>query len=60
MGQEEFQKLLVFFKVLGNESRLKIVGILANRECTVSDLADLRNCFSDDVRQPSNTSVLVA
>ena len=41
MGQEQLQKLLTFFKVLGNESRLKIVGILANRECTVSDLADL-------------------
>src|SRR5262249_59623492 len=29
-----------FFKVLGNESRLKIVGILANEECTVRELAD--------------------
>jgi hypothetical protein len=39
--QEQFQQLLRFFKALANESRLKIVGILANREATVGDLADL-------------------
>ena len=39
--QEPFQQLLRFFKALANESRLKIVGILANREATVGDLADL-------------------
>lgn len=48
MDQEEFQKLLDFFKVLANESRLKIVGILANREASVSDLADLL-----DLREPT-------
>lgn len=41
MGQGEFQRLLQFFKALGNESRLKIVGILANREASVGELADL-------------------
>jgi DNA-binding transcriptional ArsR family regulator len=41
MEQDKLQPLLAFFKALANESRLKIVGILANRECSVSDLADL-------------------
>ena len=48
MGQEKFQQLLNFFKALANESRLKIVGILANRECSVGDLADLL-----DLREPT-------
>jgi DNA-binding transcriptional ArsR family regulator len=39
MGQEEFQTLLQFFKVLGDETRLKMVGILAGRECSVEELA---------------------
>ena len=38
-GQPEFETLLNFFKALGNESRLKIVGLLAERERTVGDLA---------------------
>jgi predicted transcriptional regulator len=41
MEQDKLQPLLDFFKALANESRLKIIGILANRECSVSDLADL-------------------
>lgn len=41
MDEEAFQQLLRFFKALANEGRLKIVGILANREASVSDLADL-------------------
>ena len=41
MEQDQLQSLLAFFKALANESRLKIIGILANRECSVSDLADL-------------------
>jgi hypothetical protein len=48
MSQPEFDHLLRFFKALGNESRLKIVGILANREATVGDLADLL-----DLREPT-------
>ncbi|MBD2455518.1 metalloregulator ArsR/SmtB family transcription factor [Nostoc sp. FACHB-87] len=41
MGKEQFQTLLQFFKVLADESRLKIVGILANQECSVEELAVL-------------------
>ncbi|MEP0957708.1 metalloregulator ArsR/SmtB family transcription factor [Microcoleus sp. FACHB-1515] len=33
--------LLNFFKALANESRLKLVGILAQRECSVEELAAL-------------------
>jgi hypothetical protein len=39
MGQENFDTLLHFFKVLGNESRLKILGLLANEERSVGELA---------------------
>lgn len=39
MPGEEFETLLNFFKALSNESRLKIIGILANGERTVSELA---------------------
>ena len=48
MEQAEFQKLLDFFKALANENRLKIIGILANRACSVSDLADLL-----DLKEPT-------
>ena len=41
MSEAEFETLLSFFKVLGNESRLKIVGLLAQGETSVSDLATL-------------------
>ncbi|OCQ97656.1 ArsR family transcriptional regulator [Nostoc sp. MBR 210] len=41
MGKEQFQTLLQFFKVLADESRLKIVGILAHQECSVEELAVL-------------------
>jgi len=37
----EVQSLLRFFKVLANESRLKMLGILASRECSVEELAAL-------------------
>jgi hypothetical protein len=37
----EFDKLLQFFRVLGNESRLKILGFLANEERNVGELAEL-------------------
>jgi hypothetical protein len=55
MGQEEFGTLLEFFKVLGNESRLKIIGILANRDCTVSELAAML-----DVKEPTVSQHLSA
>ncbi|MBE9010691.1 metalloregulator ArsR/SmtB family transcription factor [Pseudanabaenaceae cyanobacterium LEGE 13415] len=41
MSQPEFQTLLNFFKALSNESRLKLVGILAQREYSVEELAAL-------------------
>lgn len=41
MGQGEFETLLQFFKALANENRLRILGILANRECGVGELAAL-------------------
>jgi hypothetical protein len=41
MSEEQFQKLLSFFKVLGNESRLKLLGLLANQERSVGELAAL-------------------
>lgn len=40
MAQEQFDILLQFFKVLGNESRLKILGLLANQERSVNELAE--------------------
>lgn len=55
MPQPEFDQLLRFFKALGNESRLKIVGILANREATVGDLADLL-----ELREPTVSHHLAA
>lgn len=41
MSEEQFDTLLQFFKVLGNESRLKIIGLLANEEHSVGELAAL-------------------
>lgn len=51
MGHEDFETLLNFFKALGNESRLKIIGILANRECMVSDLAAMLDLKEPTVSQ---------
>ena len=39
--QDEFQTLLQFFKALADETRLKLLGILANREYSVEELAAL-------------------
>lgn len=39
MELDNFQILLSFFKALGNESRLKIIALLADRDCTVGELA---------------------
>ena len=41
MPQEEFEALLQFFKVLADETRLKMLGILATREHSVEELAAL-------------------
>lgn len=43
MSSPDFQTLLQFFKVMANESRLKLVGILAQHECSVEELAALLN-----------------
>lgn len=40
MGEEEQQIALQFFRALADESRLKIVGLLANGERSVDELAD--------------------
>ncbi|MDZ8106732.1 MAG: metalloregulator ArsR/SmtB family transcription factor [Nostoc sp. DedQUE12a] len=39
MQPEQLNILLRFFKVLADNSRLKIIGILANQECSVEELA---------------------
>ncbi len=41
MKNEKLQNLLRFFKALADESRLKIIGILASQECSVEELAVL-------------------
>lgn len=41
MARERFEILLKFFKALGDESRLKMMGILALQECSVEELAAL-------------------
>ncbi len=48
MEREGFHTLLRFFKALSDESRLKILGILANRECSVGELAALL-----DLKEPT-------
>ena len=41
MNREEIQTMVSLFKTLANESRLKIMGIVSNRECSVEELATL-------------------
>ncbi len=41
MSQAHFTQLLQFFKILGHATRLQIVGLLANGERSVGDLAAL-------------------
>lgn len=43
MGQEELQRMLDFFKGLADENRLKMLGLLANQEYSVDELATLLN-----------------
>lgn len=40
MAEDNFGQLLQFFKILGHESRLQIVGLLANGERSVGALAE--------------------
>lgn len=39
MPPEQLETLLAFFKALADETRLRIVGLLANRECSVEEIA---------------------
>jgi DNA-binding transcriptional ArsR family regulator len=41
MADQDFDTLLRFFKALANENRLRMVGILVERECGVEELATL-------------------
>jgi hypothetical protein len=41
MSETDLATLLAFFKVMANESRLRIVGLLAERERSVQELAEL-------------------
>ena len=45
MPEEEFQALLQFFKVLADENRLKLLGLLANREQSVEELAPVTSAY---------------
>ncbi|MCA9972216.1 MAG: metalloregulator ArsR/SmtB family transcription factor [Anaerolineales bacterium] len=48
MSDKSFEQLLRFFKVLGNESRLKLLGLLAGGERSVGELAEML-----DVKEPT-------
>lgn len=48
LSEEQFEKLLRFFQVFGNESRLKIIGHLANGDRSVGELAELL-----DLKEPT-------
>lgn len=48
LSQEQFDQLLRFFQVFSNESRLKIIGHLANGERSVGELAELL-----DLKEPT-------
>jgi DNA-binding transcriptional ArsR family regulator len=41
MAPDNFQSLLAFFKALSDPNRLTLLGILAQRECSVEELAAL-------------------
>lgn len=43
MNDQQLKVWLRFLKALADESRLKILGILANQECSVEELATLLN-----------------
>ena len=48
MPEADVQALLAFFKAMANESRLRIVGLLAERERSVQELAHLL-----DLKEPT-------
>src|SRR5579875_1506222 len=48
MPEADVQALLAFFKAMANESRLRIVGLLSERERSVQELAELL-----DLKEPT-------
>lgn len=48
MEQADFDTLVSFFKVLGNDTRLRIIGILAEKDHTVGEIAERL-----DLREPT-------
>ena len=48
MSEEQFTRLLQFFQVFSNESRLRLIGHLANGERSVGELAQLL-----DLKEPT-------
>lgn len=55
MSETQLEALLAFFKAMSNESRLRIVGLLAGRERSVQELADLL-----DLKEPTVSHHLAA
>jgi DNA-binding transcriptional ArsR family regulator len=55
MPDSDLATLLAFFKVMANESRLRIVGLLATRERSVQELAELL-----DLKEPTVSHHLAA
>lgn len=51
---QELQMLVEFFKVLGNENRLKIIGLLAGGELTVRQIAELLHLKEPTVSEHLN------
>jgi DNA-binding MarR family transcriptional regulator len=54
MSEEQLHALLQFFKALADENRLKLLGILANRESSVEELAALLNLKAPTVSHHLN------
>jgi DNA-binding transcriptional ArsR family regulator len=53
LSEPEFDRMLTFLKVLADRSRLRILGLLAEREYTVKELADVLS-----LREPTVSSHL--
>ena len=54
MGEEALQVVLRFFKALADESRLRLLGVLAERERSVEELAALLNLKAPTVSHHLN------
>jgi predicted transcriptional regulator len=49
MGEEALRVVLQFFRALADASRLRLLGVLADRECSVEELAGLLGLTSPTV-----------